>query len=383
MKKSGILKGAVIFFAAIGLLLTLSAGYLFVAHKSTLGSLVNLTLLLKTQALNPVDTSTLIQGAMRGMVNSLEDPYSTYLNRQEFEDLTIRIQASFGGIGVVVGADEENRFRVVAPMKGTPAERAGIKSRDIILRINGEPTRGMSLDEAVELMRGEPGTQVDIGIYREGDKREYNFRLTREVINVPSVESRMLEGKPRIGYLHLLQFSATSPREVEKTLKGFLDKGARGLILDLRDNPGGDFDAALKIADIFLDKGTIVKVADHKGDEVVHQASPPALDLPMVVLVNQGSASSSEILAGALQDHHVAPLVGQKTFGKGLVQTVYPLVGGDALKLTTDKYFTPDGTDINQIGIVPDYTVPNSNGGKTDPQFERARELLEQRISSK
>lgn len=376
MKKSGLLKGVTVFFAAVGLLVSLLLVYFFVAYRGTLGSLVNLTLLIKTQALNPVDNSTLIQGAMRGMVNSLEDPYSTYLDRKQFEDLTIKIQASFGGIGIVVGADEENRFKVVAALKGTPAEQAGIKSGDIILRINGESTRGMNLDDAVEMMRGEPGTQVVIGVYRESTHKEYNYKIVREIINVPSVESKMLSGTPRIGYLHLLQFSATSPREVKEKINELLDQKAQGLILDLRDNPGGDFEAALKIADIFLDKGVIVKVADHKGNETVHRASKGALNIPVVVLVNQGSASSSEILAGALKDHQVAPLVGEKTFGKGLVQTVYPLVGGDALKLTTDKYFTPDGTDINQIGIVPDYTVANTENDKLDLQLKRAEEIL-------
>lgn len=380
LRRSGLIKGIVLIFAFIGLLFVLSVTYLTVTYKNNLGSLVSLTLLIKNNALEPVETPVLFEGAMRGMVNALEDPYSAYLDRRQFEDLNIKLRASFGGIGIVVGADEENRFRVVSPMKGTPAYREGIKSGDIILRINGESTRGLTLDDAVEMMRGEPGTQVHIGVYRESDGQEYDYKITREIINVPSVDSELLPGTPRIGYLHLLQFTNTSPQEMEKALNQLHKEKAQGLILDLRDNPGGDFEAVLKIADLFLDEGAIVKVADHRGKEVVHEAHPGALELPVVVLVNQGSASSSEILAGALQDHRIAPLVGEKTFGKGLVQTVYPLVGGDALKLTTDKYFTPRGTDINQIGIVPDYSVP-SDGRDEDPQLKRAREILVSKIT--
>lgn len=382
LKNNRFIKGCVIFFAIIGFLVTLTTSYLFITYRGSLTSLATETLLLKTKALKPADTLGLIRGAMRGMVDSLNDPYSAYLDPNQYRDLTIKIQATFGGIGIVVGADEENRLKVVSALKNTPAERAGIKSGDVITRINEDSTQGMSLDDAVRLMRGEPGTQVTVGVYRESERREYEFTITREIINVPSVESRLLQGDVPVGYVHLLQFTATSASEMEKAIHALVEQKARGLILDLRDNPGGDFQAALDIADLFLNDGVIVKVRNRYGREVVHEAHAGAFDMPFVVLVNGGSASSSEILAGALKDHGVAPLVGEKTFGKGLVQTVYPLAAGDALKLTTDKYFTPKGTDIDHVGIAPDYTVPAGKNGE-DQQLARAKSILLEEISSR
>lgn len=378
MKDNKIIKGLVVFFAVIGLLSTVTLSYSVIAFRGSIASLATEALLLKTKALQEVETSELIRGAMRGMVGALDDPYSAYLDPDEYRDLTIKIQATFGGIGIVVGTDEEKRLKVISALKGTPAERAGMRSGDIIVGIDGKPAQGMSLDEAVRLMRGEPGTQVTVNVYREKEKKEYEFRITREVINVPSVESRILEGPLPVGYIHLLQFTASSTTELKKAVKELSDEGARGIVLDLRDNPGGDFQAALDIADLFLDEGVIVKVRNSYGKEAVYRANPGAINMPLVVLVNGGSASSSEIVAGALQDNGVAPLVGERTFGKGLVQTVFPLAAGDALKLTTDKYYTPKGTDIDHVGITPDYTVASGNG--EDLQLERAKALLLEKL---
>jgi carboxyl-terminal processing protease len=360
--------------ALVGLLCLLGLGWTMVRYWDTMGSLVQLTALLKTQALQPAENPVLITGAMRGMVDALGDPYSAYLDRDEYQELTMKIQASFGGVGLVVGADEKDQIRVVSPMKDTPAARAGIRAGDIILSIDRRSTVGMSLDQAARLLRGDPGTQVIVGVYRESDGQEHQFRIIREIIQVPSVEWRVLEGEPRLGYLYLMQFSAHSASEVEQALDEMTERGARGLVLDLRDDPGGDFEAAVKIADQFLDSGTIVRVVDRGGAEKVYEAKRGAFTLPVVVLINQGTASSAEILAGALQDSGRAVLVGEKSFGKGLVQTVFPLVGGDALKVTTDRYETPKGTDIDRVGIAPDYVVKPQDGA--DVQLERARQLL-------
>jgi len=378
LKGNNIIRGLVVFFAVIGIICTVTLSYSLIAFRGSIASLATETLLLKTKALQEVKTAQLIRGAMRGMVGALDDPYSAYLDPDEYRDLTIKIQATFGGIGIVVGTDEEKRLKVISALKGTPAERAGMKSGDIITSIDGKTAQGMSLDEAVRLMRGEPGTQVTVRVYREDEEKEYDFKITREIINVPSVESKLLKDAVPLGYIHLLQFTASSANELEKTIQELSDQGARGLVLDLRDNPGGDFQAALDIADLFMEEGTIVKVRNRYGKEVVHKAGPGAVKLPLVVLVNGGSASSSEILAGALQDHGIAPLVGEKTFGKGLVQTVFPLAAGDALKLTTDKYFTPKGTDIDHVGITPDYTVAPGNG--EDPQLARAKAILLEKL---
>jgi len=230
-------------------------------------------------------------------------------------------------------------------------------------------------------MRGEPGTQLVLTIYRESDGQEHEFVIIREIINVPSVEDRMLDDKPAIGYIKLNQFHAKSAQEMADALNRLLkDHRMEGLVLDLRGNGGGDFEASIAIASLFLDGQVVVKEADAKNNETVHQASGEGLDIPLVVLVNGDSASASEILAGALQDNQRALLVGEKTYGKGLVQTIYPLRDGSALKLTTRKYYTPKGTDINDIGIVPDYVVEQEPDAQTDLQLEKAVELLKKEI---
>ena len=269
---------------------------------------------------------------------------------------------------------------MVAPIKDSPAAKAGIRSGDIITAINGESTQGLTVDDAVKLIRGEAGTQVEIRVYRESIKDELDFKIIRQNITVDSVDSEITRSDPDIGCIQITHFTMKTPSEFSKHLNSLIKEGVRGVIIDLRQNPGGDFNAAVEIADVIMDRGDIVKIVNRNGRARVYEASSGGLDIPMVVLINQGSASSSEILAGALKDHKIATLVGEKSYGKGLVQTVYPLPGGAALLLTTDKYYTPNDVDINEVGIIPDYVVKNPDDSSSDAQMKKALQVLKEKL---
>lgn len=381
MKRNKLLSALTIFFSLVGILVVGGLLFVFVTNSAGLGTFMSVLGLVKTQSLYDIDTSQIIEGATSGIVDSLEDPYSKYLDQETWKSLKERLEAQFGGIGVYVLQDDEGRLKIISPIKDTPAYEAGIKDGDIIIRINGESTMGMNQDDAVHLMRGDPGTQLVLGIYRASDNQEYDFKIIREIINIPSVEDKIVDDAAQIGYIRLNQFHSHSAQEMADSLNKLLgDNHIKGLILDLRNNGGGDFDAAISIASIFLDGEEVVSVADSGGNENVYRASRDKVDISMIVLVNQNSASASEILAGALQDNERAILLGQKTYGKGLVQTVYPLRNGGALKLTTQKYFTPEGTDINEIGINPDYVIENDLEKNQDLQLKKAIELLKEEI---
>ncbi len=380
MKDNKLFKGLTVFFSVFGLLVFLSAGYLAITNWSSWSSMLSVMGLIKAESLYAPHSDKMIQGATAGIVASLDDPYSKYLNKSQWEELKLQLDAEFGGIGVYVVETQDGKLTIVSPIKGTPAAEAGLKDGDIITKINGESSIGMSQDDAVHLMRGDPGTQLELTIFRADDGQEHVFKIIRQIINVPSVEDKIVNENPMLGYIKLNQFHARSTQEMVASLNNMEQKNIKGLILDLRDNGGGDFEASLAIADLFLSEGEIVSVKDAKGKETVHNAGPGATNLPLIVLVNQNSASASEILSGALQDNGRAVLVGESTFGKGLVQTVYPLSDGGALKLTTQKYFTPKGTDINEIGINPDHVVKNADNGDVDLQLQRAVELLKQQI---
>lgn len=381
MKNRSIWRGLNIFFSVTGMVVIAAIIFLMVTNAAGLGTLLSVVGLVKSQSLFDSSTNEMIVGATAGIVDSLDDPYSKYLDKQTWEDLRVRLEAKFGGIGVYVLQDETGRLKIVSPIKGTPAYEAGLQNGDIILRINGESVINMSQDDAVHLMRGDPGTQLELGIYRESDGKEYDYTIIREIINVPSVEDRMLDDSPAVGYIKLNQFHAQSAQEMADTLNRLLkDNSMEGLVLDLRGNGGGDFESAIDIASIFMDGQEVVSVVDAQGNETVHHASAGGVDIPLVVLVNGDSASASEILAGALQDNQRAVLVGEKTYGKGLVQTIYPLRDGGALKLTTQKYYTPDGIDINEIGITPDYIVEQKADETADLQLEKALELVKKAV---
>nr|WP_298376842.1 S41 family peptidase [uncultured Halomonas sp.] len=312
---------------------------------------------IKRAYVDEVDDSTLLRNAMRGMLGEL-DPHSTYLSSKDFKALRESTEGEFGGIGIEVGL-QDGQLTVIAPIDDTPAAQAGLQPRDAILRIDGEITDRLSLEEAVTLMRGDPGSEIDITILREGENSPRTVTLTREIIRNESVKSEMLE--PGYGYLRISQFQNGTGQQVRDALQN-LSKNAplEGLILDMRNNPGGVLDSAIEVADAFLDSGLVVYTEGRLPDSDMRFSATPttaAPDVPMVVLINGGSASAAEIVAGALQDQRRAVIMGTTSFGKGSVQQVMPLGNGDGVKLTTALYFTPDGRSIQAQGIAPDVEV--------------------------
>ena len=314
---------------------------------------------IKNNYVEPVEDKELLQNAIRGMLSGL-DPHSTYLDLEDFKNLREGTSGEFGGLGIEVTL-EDGFVRVVSPIDDTPAAEAGVLAGDLIIRLDKKPVKGMALREAVDMMRGKPGTDLLITILREGEDKPLNITLTRAIIKVKSVKHKTLE--PGYGYVRISTFQQRTSeglnKAIEQLKKDNNDK-LSGLVLDLRNNPGGLLNAAVDVSDAFITKGLIVytdgRIPDSKQE---FNAKPRDLleGAPLVVLVNGGSASASEIVAGALQDHHRAVILGTKTFGKGSVQTVMPLTDKTAVKMTTARYFTPSGRSIQAEGIVPDITI--------------------------
>jgi carboxyl-terminal processing protease len=300
----------------------------------------------------------LIYGAVQGMLTSL-DPHSSFMKPEDYKELQIETKGSFTGIGIEISL-KDGILTVVSPIEGTPAYKAGLKANDKILKIEDKTTKNMTLIESVKLLRGAKGTDVTISIYREGWRRLKDITLTRDVVPIISVRSRMLE--EGYGYIRISNFQDKTSFELEKALKELeKGKGLKGLVLDLRNNPGGLLDQAVKVADVFLKNGLIVytdgRIEEQKMRFEAHPDKHPH-NYPIAVLVNEGSASASEIVAGALQDHKRAIILGVQTFGKGSVQTIIPLEDGSAVRLTTARYYTPNGRSIQAKGIEPDIEVP-------------------------
>jgi carboxyl-terminal processing protease len=313
--------------------------------------------LVKRNYVEDPDSKELIEGAIRGMISNL-DPHSSYMPERAFKEMNMDIKGEFQGVGIQIGVKNQ-QLTVIAPIEDTPAFRAGLAASDKILKINDEWTKDMSIEQAVDKMRGPKGTQVRLLIIREGWDKPREFKITRDVIKVQSVKSKMLDNE--IGYLKIIQFQGQTGQEVEKALKGLESKGMKKLILDMRNNPGGILDASVDVSSMFLPKDKLVvylqgRQASDRRDYLT-SGSLMTRDYPMVVLVNTGSASASEIVAGALQDSKRAVIVGTQSFGKGSVQTVFPLEGGGGIRLTTAKYYTPSGRSIQNVGITPDIEV--------------------------
>ena len=311
---------------------------------------------IKENYVEPVDEKMMLEDAINGMLQGL-DPHSDFLRSEDYEELQETTMGEFGGLGIEVTM-EDGFVKVIAPMDDTPAQRAGIKAGDVIIRLDDTAVKGLTLGEAVDLMRGEPGDDITLTILREGEENPLVIVVTRDIIKVVSVKARMLEED--YGYIRISNFQAHTPEDLVEHVEGLLEERERplnGLILDLRNNPGGVLTAAVAVSDAFLEGGIIVYTEGRAPDsEVKYVAKAGDLidDAPMVVLVNSGSASASEIVAGALQDHGRAIIMGQKTFGKGSVQTVVQVTDEAAIKLTTARYFTPDGRSIQAHGITPD-----------------------------
>lgn len=330
--------------------------------NGTLRSAIEVMALVKTQYVDPVSLVDLVsgyvqKGTINGMLKVLKDPYTRYMDPAAYQQMQIDTEGVFGGIGIYIGMNEKNELTVIAPIEGTPGARAGIKPGDKIRLINGKPTRDMSSEEAASLMRGPKGTEVTITIERGNELKE--LRIVRDIIKVPSVESKMLPD--RIGYVKLAIFQENSATELEKALDKLEKEKMQGLIMDLRFNPGGLLNVGLEVANKFVEKGPLLHVVGRDRNKKTFYANPGKAhpNYPLVVLVNKGSASASEIVSGALKDTKRATLVGTQTFGKGLVQTIIPLGDGSALSLTTQRYLTAGGHSIHLTGITPDVVVHN------------------------
>lgn len=325
-----------------------------------------------------VETRTdkeLIEYAIGGMLTSL-DPHSAFLNEEAFTELQVGTSGQFGGLGIEISM-EDGFVKVVSPIDDTPAQRAGMKAGDLIIRLDDATVKGMSLSDAVKVMRGEPGSDITLTVVREGEAKPIKITITRAIIKVTSVKSRSLEDG--YGYVRITQFQSRTGDNLADAISNLKDenKNLKGLVLDLRNNPGGVLNAAVAVSDAFINKGMIVYTEGRTGDSD-NKFYATTGDLmngaPLIVLVNGGSASASEIVAGALQDHQRAVILGTQSFGKGSVQTILPMNNGTAVKITTARYFTPNGRSIQAEGIVPDIKVESLKVAKREKSIERIKE---------
>ncbi len=303
-----------------------------------------------------VKSKDLIYGAIRGMLSTL-DPHSAFMPPDVYKEVQVETKGEFGGVGIQIGM-KENRLTVIAPIDGTPAERAGVKAMDTIIKVNAESTKDMTLMDAVQKMRGPKGTKVTLTIQREGVAEPLVFVLTREIIKIESVRFKLLDGN--IGYIRLTQFQDQTAKDMAAAIRKLREQKMQSLILDLRNNPGGLLTSAVEVSEQFVGMNRLIvyiKTREGRKDDYVSHIKDQPDDYPIVVLVNEGSASASEIVAGALQDWGRAVVVGVQTFGKGSVQTILPLGDGSGLRLTTAKYYTPKGRSIHGVGIGPDIMV--------------------------
>ena len=338
---------------------------------------------IKKEYVDDINQADVIDSAINGVLQSL-DPYSAYMSPELFESMQTDTRGEFGGLGIEIGM-EAGVVKVISPIEGTPAEKAGIKAGDYIIKINGVQVQGKSLMESVKLMRGPVGTKIKLSIRRKGEKKTLEFEIKREIIEVKSVEAKVLGEKKKIGYVRLKAFNENSDKQMIKMIKDF-EKNEKplGYIIDLRNNPGGLLTQAVSITDFFLEEGEIVSTKGRKLIETrkfFARAGDGINGKPIIVLINNGSASASEIFAGALKDHKRAIILGEPTYGKGSVQSVIPLRNGGGMRLTISKYYLPSGKSISQVGVTPDIFVEETGekfkiNSVTDNQLNYAIKLL-------
>ncbi|HZK57276.1 MAG TPA: S41 family peptidase [Clostridia bacterium] len=333
-----------------------------------------------------LDEDKLVEGAIKGMFNSIGDPYTLYMDEKEYSDLVTRTQGIYGGIGVIVTPGDDGYVTVVSPIEDTPGEKAGLIPGDRIIHVDGEAIFGDKLDYAVDLMKGEPGTDVRLSISRVGRDEIFDVTIIREEVRLKTVRSEVIEKD--IGYIRISMFDEQTAKDFKEHLGQLKKKNVKGIILDLRNNPGGLLDECVEIADEILGEQIIVYTEDRNGNRKVEKSDKRQLKLPITVLVNKGSASASEILAGAIKDGKKGKIIGVTTFGKGLVQQVKPLEDGTGFKFTISEYFTPNGTNIHGIGVEPDIVVELPEEledgleieSHEDTQLKKAIEVLRKEI---
>ncbi len=379
------------------------------ARSPAFGRFVTVLTLIRNQYVEKTDLDRLLQGATEGAVNALGDPYSAFFTPRAFRDFHVQTGGEYGGIGVQV-TDEGQYIVVVSAFPGTPGattpfegaapgDPVGLRPKDRIVKVDGRDVVGLTVDQVVDLIRGRPGTLVEVGVRRPREgapDQELVFRITRARIQVPTTRSAMVA--PGIGYLHITQFLENTAPQVERELRRLKAQGARALVLDLRHNPGGRLDASLAVARLLLPEGPIVHQVDRLGNRQTFRSdNPTGLGMPLAVLVDEATASASEVLAGAIKDRGVGTIVGTRTFGKGLIQQVWDLSDGTGLKLTVAKYLTPDGHDLNRRvvdprtgeqegGLVPDIEVERPAEAELgvlekDPQLARAVEVVQRALA--
>lgn len=355
---------------------------LFLGTSGKFEKIVQLENFIKENYLFEVEDKNFENGELKGAVASLGDPYSEYLTADEMKELTEETTGKFFGIGVYIGPGEDGTITIISPIKDSPAEKAGLKAGDKILQINGVDFNGDNITEASKAIRGDKGSTVKLLIIKNGSDKSQEIEVKRDQVKVESVLENEIGD---IGYIGITIFGEDTEKDFKRALDDLTKKGKKGLILDLRGNPGGVVDAAAGIADAIVPKGVIVTLKDNKNEVVdEYRSDEDYNNIPMVVLQNGGSASASEILAGAIRDYKRAKIVGEKSFGKGIVQTVYPMAKGSGLKLTTAEYFTPSGKSIHKLGIEPDIKISEPENIKgigvefldTDTQLQKALELL-------
>lgn len=345
-------------------------------HKDEVFKFAYIANLIKGNFLFEYQTDDLIEGAITGMVEALDDPYSVYMDKDTTEQMYESNAGVFGGIGIYATLNDDGRVIVSSPIKDGPSEKAGIEAEDIIYAVDDQSTEGMDLDTVVAMMRGEVGTEVKITVKR-GDELQ-DFTITRAYVDEQTVSSQVLAADKRIGYIAISKFSENTDEAFTDQLNELIDQGIQSLIIDLRYNGGGSVDAACNIAALMVPEGPIVQIVDNKGSSDIIKSPGAQFKAPIAVLVNEYSASASEILAGALQDTKAANLIGTTTYGKGIVQTVYFLNDGTGVKLTEKKYLTPNGNDINKKGIEPNVYVEIK--GDKDTQLDFAVEYLKSQM---
>ncbi|NLI91076.1 MAG: S41 family peptidase [Peptococcaceae bacterium] len=377
---------------AVGLILlaglSFLLGGLILTNYDNLGRLLRVVYLIDSQYLTDTPAAKLIDGAIEGMVGSL-DQYSSFQDAEENKALMDSIKGTFGGIGVHISTADPTQLVIMRPIKGSPAERAGLEAGDIILKIDNTDVSTISQDRAIAILRGEPGTKVTVGIYRPKTKQDFSVSLIRDNISVPTVEGMALPGNKDIALIDISSFSVQTGDDLEKVFKDLKIEQYKGFILDLRYNYGGEVNAAIKVASLLVPQGDIVHIVDKYGRTDTKKSTAKYINKPFVVLTNEYSASSAEIVAGAIKDYGSGTLVGTKTFGKGVVQTVFPLDNNTSVRLTTDKYLTPKKNDIHKKGIEPDVKVELKEGEKAtilpqkpvfDSQLSKAVEILLKKI---
>ncbi len=338
-----------------------------------------------------INDEKLLYGAIKGMLTAFDDPYTSFFNPSDAKKFSEDLNGNFGGIGAQLGMRDE-QILVIAPLKGSPAEKAGIKALDKIWKIDGKETTGMTTEDAVKLIRGKEGTEITLSLYRDGWKSPKDFSITRGIIQVPTLDSKIVTSKSgkKIAILSLYNFNANVPGLFKSALEIAVKDGAEGFVLDIRNNPGGFLNVATNLSGWFMPKGSVVVVEKSRtgtdDQKILADGTGAFSKFPVVVVVNGGSASASEILAGALRDNNGAKLVGEKTFGKGSVQEVESMSDGSTMKITIAHWYTPKGTKIDKLGLKPDFevTITDADSAKgKDPQLDKALSVIDAEFVAK